>query len=85
MTCTKAFSRYARSFSVLAFISREKFPEYPTLHKEEFPFMKYLAKKFGSLFLTLLLVSFLSFFAFSVIPGDAAKIAAWNGGDAGAD
>lgn len=35
--------------------------------------MKYLAKKFGSLFLTLLLVSFLSFFAFSVIPGDAAK------------
>ena len=35
--------------------------------------MKYLAKKFGSLLLTLLLVSFLSFFAFSVIPGDAAK------------
>lgn len=73
MTCTKAFSRYARSFSVLAFISREKFPVYPTLHKEEFPFMKYIAKKFGSLLLTLLLVSFLSFFAFSVIPGDAAK------------
>ena len=35
--------------------------------------MKYIAKKFGSLLLTLLLVSFLSFFAFSVIPGDAAK------------
>lgn len=35
--------------------------------------MKYIAKKFGSLILTLLLVSFLSFFAFSVIPGDAAK------------
>ena len=47
--------------------------------------MKYIAKKFGSLLLTLLLVSFLSFFAFSVIPGDAAKIAAWHGGDAGAD
>ena len=35
--------------------------------------MKYIAKKFGSLLFTLLLVSFLSFFAFSVIPGDAAK------------
>ena len=35
--------------------------------------MKYIAKKFSSLLLTLLLVSFLSFFAFSVIPGDAAK------------
>ena len=35
--------------------------------------MKYIAKKFVSLLLTLLLVSFLSFFAFSVIPGDAAK------------
>ena len=73
MTCTKTFNRYARSFSVPAFISREKFPEYLTLHKEEFPFMKYIAKKFGSLLLTLLLVSFLSFCAFSVIPGDAAK------------
>ena len=41
--------------------------------RRNFHSMKYIAKKFGSLILTLLLVSFLSFFAFSVIPGDAAK------------
>ena len=35
--------------------------------------MKYIAKKFGSLLLTLLLVSFYRSLPFSVIPGDAAK------------
>ena len=35
--------------------------------------MKYLWKKVGTLIITLLIVSFLSFFAFSVIPGDAAQ------------
>lgn len=34
--------------------------------------MKYIAKKLGTLIITLLIVSFLSFLAFSVIPGDAA-------------
>ena len=34
--------------------------------------MKYIAKKLGTLIITLLIVSFLSFMAFSVIPGDAA-------------
>lgn len=34
--------------------------------------MKYIVKKTGTLIITLLIVSFLSFFAFSVIPGDAA-------------
>lgn len=34
--------------------------------------MKYLIKKFFTLIITLLLISFLSFTAFSVIPGDAA-------------
>lgn len=34
--------------------------------------MKYVMKKIGTLIITLLIVSFLSFFAFSVIPGDAA-------------
>lgn len=34
--------------------------------------MKYIAKKLGTLIFTLLIVSFLSFMAFSVIPGDAA-------------
>lgn len=33
--------------------------------------MKYIAKKLGTLIITLLIVSFLSFLAFSVIPGDA--------------
>lgn len=35
--------------------------------------MKYIVKKTGTLIITLLIVSFLSFMAFSVIPGDAAK------------
>ena len=35
--------------------------------------MKYVIKKTGTLIITLLIVSFLSFFAFSVIPGDAAR------------
>lgn len=35
--------------------------------------MKFIMKKTGTLIITLLIVSFLSFFAFSVIPGDAAK------------
>lgn len=35
--------------------------------------MKYMIKKIGTLIITLLIVSFLSFMAFSVIPGDAAK------------
>lgn len=35
--------------------------------------MKYIVKKAGTLIITLLIVSFLSFFAFSIIPGDAAK------------
>lgn len=35
--------------------------------------MKYIAKKFGSLLLTFASCILLSFFAFSVIPGDAAK------------
>ena len=35
--------------------------------------MKFIMKKTGNLIITLLIVSFLSFFAFSVIPGDAAK------------
>ena len=34
--------------------------------------MKYVLKKTGTLIITLLIVSFLSFLAFSVIPGDAA-------------
>ena len=34
--------------------------------------MKYLIKKLFTLIITLLLISFLSFTAFSVIPGDAA-------------
>lgn len=34
--------------------------------------MKFIAKKIGTLFLTLLIISFLSFLAFSLIPGDAA-------------
>ena len=34
--------------------------------------MKYIVKKLGTLIITLLIVSFLSFMAFSVIPGDAA-------------
>lgn len=34
--------------------------------------MKYIAKKTGTLIITLLLISFFSFLAFSVIPGDAA-------------
>lgn len=35
--------------------------------------MKYVIKKIGTLIITLLIVSFLSFLAFSVIPGDAAR------------
>lgn len=35
--------------------------------------MKYIVKKAGTLIITLLIVSFLSFFAFSIIPGDAAR------------
>ena len=35
--------------------------------------MKYLWKKIGTLIITLFIVSFLSFLAFSVIPGDAAQ------------
>lgn len=35
--------------------------------------MKYVVKKIGTLIITLLIVSFLSFLAFSVIPGDAAR------------
>lgn len=35
--------------------------------------MKYILKKLGTLIITLLIVSFLSFLAFSVIPGDAAQ------------
>lgn len=35
--------------------------------------MKYVIKKTGTLIITLLIVSFLSFTAFSVIPGDAAR------------
>ena len=35
--------------------------------------MKYVIKKTGTLIITLLIVSFLSFLAFSVIPGDAAR------------
>ena len=35
--------------------------------------MKYIVKKAGNLIITLLIVSFLSFFAFSIIPGDAAR------------
>ena len=35
--------------------------------------MKYIWKKIGTLIITLLIVSFLSFLAFSVIPGDAAQ------------
>ena len=34
--------------------------------------MKFIAKKIGTLLITLLLISFLSFLAFSLIPGDAA-------------
>lgn len=47
--------------------------------------MKYIAKKFGSLLLTLLLVSFLSFLCLFRHTRRCGKIAAWNGGDAGAD
>ncbi|OUO80723.1 peptide ABC transporter permease [Blautia sp. An249] len=35
--------------------------------------MKYMMKKTGTLIITLLIVSFLSFLAFNVIPGDAAR------------
>ena len=35
--------------------------------------MNYIVKKAGTLIITLLIVSFLSFFAFSIIPGDAAR------------
>ncbi|MCI7813732.1 MAG: ABC transporter permease [Lachnospiraceae bacterium] len=35
--------------------------------------MKYVIKKIGTLIITLLIVSFLSFLAFSIIPGDAAR------------
>lgn len=35
--------------------------------------MKYVIKKIGTLIITLWIVSFLSFFAFSIIPGDAAR------------
>ncbi len=35
--------------------------------------MKYLLKKTGTLIITLIIVSFFSFLAFSIIPGDAAK------------
>lgn len=35
--------------------------------------MKYIVKKAGTLIITLSIVSFLSFFAFSIIPGDAAR------------
>ncbi len=34
--------------------------------------MKYILKKTGTLILTLLIISFLSFLAFQIIPGDAA-------------
>ena len=37
--------------------------------------MRYIGKKIGSLLVTLLLISFLSFLAFSLIPGDAAVAA----------
>lgn len=46
--------------------------------------MKYIAKKFGSLLLTLLLVSFIVLCLFRHTRR-CGKIAAWNGGDAGAD
>ena len=34
--------------------------------------MKFILKKFGTLIITLVIISFLSFLAFSLIPGDAA-------------
>ena len=34
--------------------------------------MRYIVKKTGTLFVTLLLISFLSFLAFAIIPGDPA-------------
>lgn len=47
--------------------------------------MKYIAKKFGSLLLTLLLVSFFIVLCLFRHTRRCGKIAAWHGGDAGAD
>lgn len=43
--------------------------------------MKFIAKKIGTLLITLLIISFLSFLAFSLIPGDAALSALGVDGD----
>lgn len=42
--------------------------------------MKYVGKKFVTLIITLLLISFLVFLTFDIIPGDAAYGTAWHRG-----